>query len=83
MRPWTVEWDQPAEEGLLRVGFEAAATIGHAVRRFAATSEGDVERGSTDPTRLRLRALGVVALLRLHPKTRTIFVRNVFLAKAR
>jgi hypothetical protein len=76
---WSLRWSVVAERDLLSIPWRVAAEVDAAVKRFAATGQGDVRR--VEPTnyrRLKLRVRGAEAWLSVDPAERTISVSRVF-----
>jgi hypothetical protein len=82
-RPLAWEW-HPAAEGELLHGvphWETAATIAAAVRRFAETGAGPVERVAGDPNRYRLRVAGYHVFMWIDVATQELTVTWLYRAR--
>ena len=72
---WEVAWTLESDRDLYAVGFVIGSSVGHAVRRWAATGEGWTEPSSED--HIRVLAEGGYAIVAVDLERRLVSVLRV------
>lgn len=76
---WELDWGPLAQRDVLRMPWQTAARLCAAVKSFAETSRGPVQRVSLrDPRRLQLVVPGAIAYLYLDVDAGVLRVQRLF-----